>query len=58
LIPKSGFDEGIDLDSLLPAVQLVFVGVSLGFLRALRRERRARPAAATPLVQPIERSLT
>jgi uncharacterized membrane protein YphA (DoxX/SURF4 family) len=58
LIPKSGFDEGIDLDSLLPAVQLVFVGVSLGFLRALRRERRPRSAAATPLVQPIERSLT
>jgi hypothetical protein len=58
LIPKSGFDEGIDLDSLLPAVQLVFVGVSLGFLRVLPRERRARPAAATPLVQPIERSLT
>src|SRR6266496_4630538 len=50
LIPKSGFDEGIDLDSLLPAVQLVFVGVSLGFLRALRRERRPRSAAATPLV--------
>jgi thiosulfate dehydrogenase [quinone] large subunit len=56
LVPKDGFDEGIDLDSLLPAVQLVLIGVSLGFLRALRR----KPRAATPPtpVQPLERSLT
>jgi hypothetical protein len=58
LIPKSGFDEGVDLDSLLPAVQLVLLGVSVGFLRALRREHRSRPATATSLVQPTERSLT
>ncbi len=58
LIPKDGFDEGIDLDSLLPAVQLVLVGVSLGFLRALRREHRPQPTAVATSVQPVERSLT
>jgi hypothetical protein len=46
LIPQSGFDEGVDLDSLLPAVQLVLIGVSLGFWRSLRHgagtERRSR----------------
>src|SRR6266496_2143153 len=42
LIPKSGFDESVDLDSLLPMLQLVLIGVSAGFLRALRREPRAR----------------
>ncbi len=36
LIPKSGFDEGVDLDSLLPAVQLVLIAVSLGLWRSLR----------------------
>lgn len=55
LIPKDGFDEGIDLDSLLPAIQLVLMGVSVGLLRTLRLE--ARPAAAHS-VEPIERSLT
>lgn len=51
LIPQSGFDEGIDLDSLLPAMQLVLVGVSVGLLRALRRRPRAAMARAP--VQPI-----
>ena len=37
LIPKSGFDEGVDLDSLLPAIQLVLAGVSLWLWRAERR---------------------
>lgn len=37
LIPKSGFDEGVDLDSLLPAIQLVLIAVSVGLLRTLRR---------------------
>ena len=50
LIPKSGFDEGVDLDSLLPALQLVLIVVSVGLLRSLRRSRRRssdgdRPAA-------------
>jgi hypothetical protein len=36
LIPKDGFDESVDLDSLLPMVQLVFVGVSIATWRLLR----------------------
>jgi len=37
--------EGVDLDSLMPALQLVLIGVSVGLLRAVRRERSAaRPA--------------
>ena len=36
LIPKSGFDESVDLDSLLPMVQLVLVGVSVAYWRSLR----------------------
>lgn len=40
LIASSGFDEGIDLDSLLPAIQLVLVGVSLATWRAgLKRDK-------------------
>lgn len=42
LVPKDGFDEGVDLDSLLPLIQLVFVAVSTKVLLMLRRERRAR----------------
>jgi hypothetical protein len=55
LIPKDGFDEGIDLDSLLPAVQLVLVGVSVAVLRVLRRERRPASSSA---VRRLERSVT
>ena len=51
LIPSDGFDEGIDLDSLLPAIQLVFVGVSLGLLRTLRRGT-PRAAAAIGRAKP------
>ncbi len=36
LIPKDGFDESIDLDSLLPMVQLVLIGVSVAYWRSLR----------------------
>ena len=39
LIPKSGFDESVDLDSLLPAVELVMICVSVGFWRSLRGRR-------------------
>src|SRR6266849_1039345 len=35
LIPKSGFDEGVDLDSLLPILQPALVVVSVGFLRQM-----------------------
>ena len=40
LIPKDGFDEGVDLDSLLPAVQLVLIGVSVAVWRSLRLSAR------------------
>jgi len=41
LIPGEGFDEGVDLDSLMPAIQLVLAAVSAGTWLALRRERQA-----------------
>lgn len=50
LIPEDGFDEGVDLDSLMPALQAVLILVSVGVLRALRSE--AREAAATRRPQP------
>lgn len=40
LIPGDGFDEGVDLDSLMPAVQLVLAAVSAGTWLALRRARQ------------------
>ncbi len=53
LIPADGFDEGVDLDSLLPLLQLVLIAVSVGFLRSERRRtprdaaiEAARPGAA------------
>jgi len=39
LIPGDGFDEGVDLDSLMPAIQLVLAFVSGWTLLALRRQR-------------------
>jgi hypothetical protein len=36
LIPKSGFDESIDLDALLPAIQLMFIVLSVGAWRSLQ----------------------
>lgn len=44
LIPGDGFDEGVDLDSFMPAVQLVLVIVSVGVWRTMRR--CAAPARA------------
>lgn len=43
LIPKSGFDESVDLDALLPAVQLVLIALSVGAWRAIRQNSPARP---------------
>jgi hypothetical protein len=45
LIPKSGFDESVDLDSLLPAVQLVLIVVSVGVWRSIHR---AAPRCGVP----------
>ena len=41
LIPGDGFDEGVDLDSFMPAIQLVLVAVSAATWLAIRRERPA-----------------
>jgi len=46
LIPKSGFDEGVDLDSLLPLMQLIIAGVSF---RLWQTERRSLTASATAM---------
>ena len=47
LIPDSSFDEGIDFDSVLPALQIVIAWMSIFHLRHLRKEqtsvRRAEP---------------
>ena len=43
LIPKSGFDESVDLDSLLPAIQLVLVEVSVGVWRSLGSTKPSIP---------------
>jgi thiosulfate dehydrogenase [quinone] large subunit len=47
LLPKEGFDESVDLDALLPAVQLMFIVLAVGAWRAVRQAAPAR--AHTPL---------
>ena len=47
LIPKDGFDEGVDLDSLLPLLELVLMVVSVRLLMVIRR-REAGARTATP----------
>ena len=49
LIPKSGFDEGVDLDSLMPFIQLVLAGTALRLWADLRRGAEAA-AAISPHV--------
>lgn len=46
LFPQEGFDEGIDLDSVLPAIQLVIVAVHVVLLRRLWRTRTESDAAS------------
>lgn len=48
LIPSCGFDEGVDLDSLMPATQIVLIAVSIGVWLAMRHTAVARPPQATP----------
>ena len=48
LIPADGFDEGVDMDSLMPLLEIVLAVVSATLLRRMRRARAAvtgRPAA-------------
>jgi len=40
LIPKDGFDQGVDLDSLMPLLQVVLLMVSAKLLLTLRRTMR------------------
>ena len=44
LIPEEGFDEGVDLDSLLPLIQLALAVFSAKLFLGIRRERSPRPA--------------
>ena len=41
LIPKDGFDESVDLDTLVLAVQAILIMVSVGAWRAVRRTSTA-----------------
>jgi uncharacterized membrane protein YphA (DoxX/SURF4 family) len=50
LIAADPNGEGVDLDSLMPVIQIIISGVALVFLRRLRSERTAavqQPAAAS-----------
>ncbi len=55
LIPKDGFDESVDLDTLLPLIQLVLIGVSVAYWRLERggkplgRRLRSRFAGPVPV---------
>jgi thiosulfate dehydrogenase [quinone] large subunit len=49
LIPGDGFDEGVDLDSFMPAVQLVLVVVAISVWRTMRQ----RTAAADQLLRNV-----
>lgn len=42
LIPADGFDEGVDMDSLLPLLEIVLLVVSATLLRRLRRAGGSR----------------
>jgi thiosulfate dehydrogenase [quinone] large subunit len=46
LIPEDGFDEGVDLDSLLPLIQLVLAVFSAKLFLGIRRLRSSRAAVA------------
>jgi hypothetical protein len=49
LVPGDSFDEGIDLDSILPAIQLLIAWISITLFRRLGRDT---PAAAGPTGAP------
>lgn len=52
LIPGTGFDEGIDLDSMLPAIQIVIAIVNIILFNRVRRVRAGR----TPSLQSARQS--
>jgi len=41
LIPNDGFDEGVDLDSLMPFIEITLIAVSVAAFHRLRRHRGA-----------------
>jgi hypothetical protein len=50
LLPGDAFDEGIDLDSVLPALQIVIATVSIILFRRLRRTRAGgTPSTESPV---------
>ena len=53
IIPSDGFDEGVDLDSLLPMVQLVLVAVSIRLFTITRADRRrgSSPTLESTMIQ-------
>ena len=68
LLPEDGFDEGVDLDSLLPLLQVVLLVISTKLLLTLRRTTRkgqeagqieqadvpaTKPPAAEPPTAPV-----
>lgn len=50
LIPTDGFDEGVDMDSLLPLIELAFVIVSIRLIALLRKEADGSP------IEPAQRT--
>ena len=46
LLPGSGFDEGVDLDSLMPAIQLAIAGVAGALLWQMRTAPETTETAA------------
>jgi hypothetical protein len=53
LIPSSGFDETLDVDSVLSLIQLTLLAFSGYLLVKLRREHRAARTAAAPAHRPL-----
>jgi hypothetical protein len=43
LIPEDVFDEGVDVDSLLPIIEAVFIAVAVWTWIRLRRQERRSP---------------
>ena len=52
LIPRDGFDEGVDLDSFMPAVQIVLAVVAVIVWRAMRRPAMAAHRSEGALASP------
>ena len=58
LIPSDGFDEGVDLDSFMPGVQLVLAFVSVSVWKALRRQTATARKSKLQVGSTTERETT